>query len=340
MPKISVIVPVYNTAQYLPQCLDSIINQTFNDIEIICINDGSTDTSLEILNRYAIKDTRVKIIDQTNHGAGYSRNEGIKKASGEYIAFIDADDWIDEAFLEKSLNTAKEYDADIVETTKSYNVYSDNNVKLFNKKNAKGFTYEENYFRRDVIWDKLFKTEFIKKHDITFPNGLCHNDAFFLLQCLFFNAKTTLDNEAIYYHNKANETSIRFKPSDKKLLSQLDMFILEIEFMNSHFFTFYDYYHNYHKLLHTAKIKQRYIKDKENKVIYKNKLNQIKQLNKYPHTIFGIIKDFLTSSRFREELKYSKADSKEYPFLLKEWYKKKTKKELNLENPITFNEKI
>ena len=340
MPKISVIIPVYNVEQYLPKCLESVINQTFKDLEIICINDGSTDSSLDILNQYKLKDPRVKVINQSNKGAGISRNVGIENAIGEYLFFIDADDWIDEHFLENSLSTAIKDGVDIVETTKSYNVYKDNVNKLFDKKNAKGFTANGCHFRRDVIWDKIYKTFFIKEHNITFPNGLCHNDAFFLLQCLYHNAKIALNSDAIYYHNKANETSIRYKPSDKKLLSQLDMFILEIEFMNSHFFNFYDYYHNYHKLFHTAKIKYRYIKDKENKLTYKNKLTHVKKLNKYPHTIFGIIKDFLTSSRFREELKYSKADPKEYPFLLKEWYKKKTKKELNLENPTTFNEKI
>ena len=101
MPKISVIVPVYNVEKYLARCLDSIINQTLADIEIICINDGSTDNSLEILNDYAKKDSRIKIIDQTNAGLSCARNAGMQIAQGEYIGFVDSDDWIDLDFYEK-----------------------------------------------------------------------------------------------------------------------------------------------------------------------------------------------------------------------------------------------
>ena len=92
MPKVSVIIPVYNTAKDLKECLDSVISQTLDDIEIICINDGSPDNSLEILREYAQKDTRFVIIDQKNKGAGAARNIGISQAVGEFVAFMDADD--------------------------------------------------------------------------------------------------------------------------------------------------------------------------------------------------------------------------------------------------------
>ena len=95
MPKISVIVPIFNVEKYLKECLESIINQTFKDIEIICINDGSTDNSLDILNQYAEKDNRIKVITQSNQGLSAARNTGIKYANGEYISFIDSDDYID-----------------------------------------------------------------------------------------------------------------------------------------------------------------------------------------------------------------------------------------------------
>ena len=94
MAKISVIVPIYNDDRYLHECLDSIINQTFEDIEIICVNDGSTDESLNILKQYESRDFRVKVISQENKGVGAARNAGIKISSGEYIYFIDADEII------------------------------------------------------------------------------------------------------------------------------------------------------------------------------------------------------------------------------------------------------
>lgn len=340
MIKVSIIIPVYNTEKYLDRCMKSILSQSYPNIEVICINDGSTDSSLEVLNIYATNDHRVKIINQDNQGAGYSRNKGIENASGEYLAFIDADDWIDEFFLEKSLNTAIKHDANIVETIKSYNVYSDDNIKLFNKKNAIGFKANGTYFRRDVIWDKIFRTDFIRKNKIIFPNGLCHNDAYFLLQSLYYKANIVQDNEAIYWHNKANETSIRFKPSDEKLLSQLDMFILEIEFLNTHFFLYEDYKHNYNKLLRTAKRKRKYIKNTENKVIYDNKLKKIISLNKYPYSDFEIFFKKIFSTRFREEIYNTKALPQNYPNILKKWYFRKLKKPLNLDTPESFNEKI
>lgn len=95
MVEISVVVPVYNVETYLEECLNSIINQTFSDIEIICINDGSTDSSLDILNDYSKKDDRIKIINQENKGLGATRNKGIDLAKGKYIFFIDSDDYIE-----------------------------------------------------------------------------------------------------------------------------------------------------------------------------------------------------------------------------------------------------
>lgn len=101
MAKISIIVPVYNTEKFLEKCLNSLINQTLKDIEIICINDGSTDKSLQILEKFANKDKRIQIINQTNSGLSVARNIGIKKAKGEYIGFVDSDDWVDLNFFEQ-----------------------------------------------------------------------------------------------------------------------------------------------------------------------------------------------------------------------------------------------
>ena len=128
MPLISVIMPVYNTSQYLRRSIESVLNQTFKDFELICINDGSTDNSLQILEEYATTDSRIKIINQENSGAGYSRNVGISRSTGKYLAFLDADDWYDENFLFDVYKAATENNADVVETTKSYNVYTNNEL--------------------------------------------------------------------------------------------------------------------------------------------------------------------------------------------------------------------
>ena len=94
LPKISIVVPIYNVERFLPFCLDSILKQTYTNLEIILVNDGSTDSSLTICNKYASRDKRIQVIHQENHGLSYSRNKGIEVASSKYISFIDADDII------------------------------------------------------------------------------------------------------------------------------------------------------------------------------------------------------------------------------------------------------
>ena len=93
-PKISIIIPVYNTQEYLPKCLDTLVNQTYSNLEIICVDDGSTDESLRILNEYAAKDSRIIVHSQKNGGASIARNYGLNIATGDYVSFIDSDDWV------------------------------------------------------------------------------------------------------------------------------------------------------------------------------------------------------------------------------------------------------
>lgn len=105
--KISVIVPVFNAEKYLKMCLNSLVSQTLKNIEIICIDDGSTDNSLAILDKFKSKDNRIKIIKQKNYGVSMARNNGISEAQGEYIGFVDADDWVDKDFLKNYIMPLK-----------------------------------------------------------------------------------------------------------------------------------------------------------------------------------------------------------------------------------------
>ena len=114
MVKVSVIIPVYNVEPYLKQCMDSVVGQTLKDIEIICVDDGSTDGSLDILREYAAEDNRIQIIEQKNAGAGAARNNGMRHATGKYLSFLDSDDFFEPRMLEKAYDLVEKDQADFV----------------------------------------------------------------------------------------------------------------------------------------------------------------------------------------------------------------------------------
>jgi len=168
--KISVIIPVYNVEKYLKECLQSVLNQTLCDIEVICVNDGSSDGSLDILESFAGKDGRVKVLNrQKSAGAAAARNEALRIASGEYVGFVDSDDWIDCNFYEVLYNRAKEKNADVVRS--SYNYYFGNTEKEseLNKIIAKRYT-ENSYLGVNehsvVIWNAIYRKRFLIDRNI------------------------------------------------------------------------------------------------------------------------------------------------------------------------------
>ena len=190
IPKVSVIIPVYNTNQFLNKCLDSIINQTLEEIEIICVDDGSTDNSLYILKNYANKDKRITILKQNNLHAGVARNAGLAVAKGEYLSFLDSDDFFDLNMLKEMYEKIKKEQSDII-TCQSRAL--DLDTGLFDEKTF------SNSIRFDLIpkktsfspleisnnifqifegwaWDKLFKKEFILFNNIKFLNIINFND--------------------------------------------------------------------------------------------------------------------------------------------------------------------
>lgn len=207
MPKISVIIPVYNVEKYLCECLDSVINQTLQDIEIICINDGSTDNSLEILKKYAKNDNRIVIIDKKNEGAGEARNKGLDKASGEYLAFLDGDDFYNLDYLEKIYAKAKLTNADIVvcaansfndgtKETKpmSWSLRMDliPQKEIFNYKDFSNYIF--NCFQ-NWNWNKLYKNNFVKSNNIYFQKLYRTNDLYFTCVALVLAERISVLNE-------------------------------------------------------------------------------------------------------------------------------------------------
>lgn len=221
MPKISVIIPVYNVAEYLESCLNSVLAQTFRDIEIICINDGSTDNSLEILQQYAQRDKRVKIIDQENKGLSEARNVALNIAQGEFIAFIDSDDFYAQNFLELLLNAQKTTGADIVgcnfqkiyKTTDVLETVSHVNPKIY--KDALGVLLHKDNFIYFNVWNKLYKRHTIGK--IRFVPNIYYEDWVFNC-CVFEQAQSfTWIKEKLYAYRIHNSSIMQSSFNEKKL---------------------------------------------------------------------------------------------------------------------------
>ena len=190
-PMVSVVISVYNTEEYLRQCLDSVVNQTLKEIEIICVDDGSTDSSLEILREYAQKDNRFTIITQTNLHAGVARNAGLTIASGEYIYFLDSDDYLDLQALKKVYEKIVDANADIcVFKNRMYRQVKEETVSciwehlLVNIPSKAPFSKFDNpscffQFCNVPAWLKMYKTSFVKNNKIKFQNLRTCNDTYF-----------------------------------------------------------------------------------------------------------------------------------------------------------------
>ena len=218
MVEISVIVPVYNVEKYLEECLDHITHQTFTDIEIICINDGSTDNSANILNEFGKNDNRIRIISQKNQGLGASRNKGIELAKGDYIYFMDGDDYLELTALEELLEISKKHNLDFAifkisnfnETTKE--PITDEYYSMPYLKKRVG----ENVFKYDDVSDialelavnaygSFFKRQFID--DLRFPEGLLFEDNVFFTKALF-KADRVYFYDKYLYNRRVREDSL------------------------------------------------------------------------------------------------------------------------------------
>lgn len=214
-PKISVIVPVYNVENYLRECLDSVINQTFEDIEIICVNDGSTDGSLTILKEYWRHDSRFTIISQENGGLSSARNAGLKVARGDYIYFLDSDDYIELDALQQLYDLSREKDLDMV-LFKTCCFYDDSKEKFTKDYFEMSFLVDEDVFSyvdlNQKVYDlavtmgsTFFKHDLIK--NLTFPEGLIFEDNPFFIEAIL-NAKRVFFIEKYLYNKRERRDSI------------------------------------------------------------------------------------------------------------------------------------
>lgn len=213
-PKITLIVPVYNVEKYLPQCMNSLVNQTLKDIEILCINDGSTDNSLEILKSYADKDNRVRIVTQQNAGQGAARNVGIREAKGKYLAFVDSDDWQDIHFCEKMYEIAERNDVELVigryvnfddKSQKIVSCPAVEDILLFERFQNKIFSFDDAqdlYFNQicGAPWNKLYRTDFMRKNKLYFREGIKYEDYPHFFKMFICVKRAVLCPERVYFY--------------------------------------------------------------------------------------------------------------------------------------------
>ena len=233
--KVSVIVPVYNNEKFLKKCLDSIANQTLKEIEIICVDDGSSDNSFEILNDYKAKDERFNVISQVNSGAAIARNNGLKFANGDFVAFVDSDDWLELDALEKLYDNAVSNGSDMV-LFNSVEHQPDNKLKerIYirddNIKNHSYFTFDYHYRKNFVmngylvIWSKLYSTSFLKENNLTFTNHLIFNDVQFHIKSMLAAEKISYCPHILYNYLRINQPSLQNRIG----LSKKSFVLLEI----------------------------------------------------------------------------------------------------------------
>ena len=251
-PKVSIIVPLYNVEEYIERCVNSLKNQTLEDIEIILVDDSSTDSSLEICNKMAAEDSRIKVIHKKNEGAGLARNAALEIVTGEYIGFSDSDDFVQKEMYETLYNKAVKYNSDLV---MSGVLFVDGNMfKNDGECERKDYFETDTHFETDdslkklrmgivgatpdnaddskygmSIWKNLFKTEIIKKNNITFKSEreMLSEDALFMIDYISCIDKATGINEAFYnYCRNGNSISKAYK---KDRFEKSLVFVNEVE---------------------------------------------------------------------------------------------------------------
>ena len=307
MAEISVVVPVYNVEEFLEECLDSIVNQTFRDIEIICINDGSTDGSLAILNRYQSLDDRFTVVSQENSGHAVATNRGMELSKGKYLFLMDSDDKLELTAFEELYNYAEEKDVDFV-IFQAMNYVMDEDryyesdlyslKKLINRVGDKIFNYKDiNDLIFDIPvtpWSKLYKTDFIKSSGAKFPEGLVFDDNVFFFDILFNAEKMAVYEKFLFIRRWYTYSSTT--NGDKRFMDSIDINNLTIDLFKKH-----GVFEQYKKDLYNRKVNlgnYRFvrIKDEFKDLFFEKLQNDFKGL-----VDDGLYEDYLSNLNDRNE---------------------------------------
>lgn len=253
MAKVSVIIPIYKVEKYLSRCLDSVVNQTLDDIEIVLVDDGSPDSCPEICDRYAKKDSRIKVIHKKNEGLGYARNSGMLIATGEYIAFLDSDDYVSKDMYEKVYSELKRTDADCCVT--GYVVKKDSGDEIHKENPLGTAVYESDDIitkvlagmlgskpdqARDTdvgmsVWKCVYRKELLQDKGILFPSEreLISEDIIFQIRVLSQVKRVCTLSEVMYYYcENANSQSLTKTYSKDKFDRYKKLYNVELEMLS------------------------------------------------------------------------------------------------------------
>ncbi len=288
-PKVSVILPVYNVGKYLRQSLDSLINQSLKEIEIICVNDGSTDDSYDILEEYKNKDNRIKVIHKENKGTGAARNDGLKLATGECIGFVDPDDWVKPIMYERLYTLLKEKNLDIAMCmpdgydekngiNRPFPYFVDDNFKdmiddrIFNWRDLSPFKYPM------CVWNKLYTKELFDKNQIWFTEGLDFEDHSVIFGTLLTAKKMFFIREKLYVY-RFNRVGSVLSDNNRRLIDHIEIFNIVEDLMkrtNTYTALRNDFlFYKIHNLFYYYSM----IKDKYKQEYYQNMVKSIKDIN-------------------------------------------------------------
>ncbi|MBR3602626.1 MAG: glycosyltransferase [Lachnospiraceae bacterium] len=226
---VSVVIPMYNVEKYLRECLNSVLSQTISNIEIICVDDGSSDKSVDICKEYIKKDNRVKLLTQKNSGPSKARNRGIEEATGKWISFVDADDWLENNMLERLISVSE--DSDIVisnyyinmsNSKEKVNIKLDENKQIWDKERinielrkflCKGIKEYNPYLAIGAPWARIYKLSLIKEHNIIFPLNVRRTEDGIFNMHMFENAKKIIYLNEPLYHYRLLTDSLSHKMS-------------------------------------------------------------------------------------------------------------------------------
>ena len=247
MPEISIIIPNYNTEKYLPRCLDSLINQTFQDIEIIVIDDGSKDNSFDVIQKYAQQDKRIKLIRQQNSGPAKARNQGLENATGKYLMFCDSDDWYEPNMCQIMYDTIEKQKVDVVcchnffdweENLDSQEKEERLVEKYYNPKKSGKYTLNDKTILSTnvMLWNKIWRRDLIEQYCIRFPEGHEHDDdAFWYMYAFVTKDIFYLKDKLYHYFLRAGSimsTQVNKKPKNRMDRLSISNYVLEFLLKN------------------------------------------------------------------------------------------------------------